>query len=127
MLKLTYSEVGLHLERFYGSVETVVTQRTVLALRLGRAICVQPGTASFLVPVDAVNLKAFKATVQVEQARAIEICAVDADFYEISIRGVWIANGNDAHEGMFVAAMQDKTEFFVHKLWLASQSVSSVV
>jgi hypothetical protein len=126
MLKLTYSEVGLHLERFYGSVETVVTQRTVLALRLGRAICVQPGTASFLVPVDAVNLKAFKATVQMEQARAIEICAVDADFYEVSIRGVWIANGHEAHEGMFVAAMQDRTEFYVHKLWQMSQDMVSV-
>lgn len=127
MLKLTYTEDGLHMEHLRALVETVVTQRTLLALRLGKALCIQPGTASFLLPVGAVNLKQFKAAMQGEQARSIEICAVDAEFYEVSIRGVWLANGNDAHEGMFVAVMQDKTEFFVHKLWLASQAVSSVV
>jgi hypothetical protein len=127
MLKLTYTEEGLNMEHLRAMVETVVTQRTLLALRLGKALCIQPGTASFLLPIGAVDLKQFKAALHGEQARSIEICSVDAEFYEVSIRGVWLANGNDAHEGMFVAAMQDKTEFFVHKLWLASQSVSSVV
>jgi hypothetical protein len=127
MLKLTYTEEGLNMEHLRAMVETVVTQRTLLALRLGKALCIQPGTASFLLPIGAVDLKQFKATMHGEQARSIEICAVDAEFYEVSIRGVWLANGNDAHEGMFVAVMQDKTEFFVHKLWLASQAVSSVV
>ncbi|NJM46643.1 MAG: hypothetical protein HC860_11095 [Alkalinema sp. RU_4_3] len=127
MLKLTYTEEGLNMEHLRAMVETVVTQRTLLALRLGKALCIQPGTASFLLPIGAVDLKQFKAMLHGEQARSIEICAVDSEFYEVSIRGVWLANGNDAHEGMFVAAAQDKTEFFVHKLWLASQAVGSMI
>lgn len=125
MLKLTYNDVGMHLEHFCGSMETVVTQRTLLALRLGCSICVQPGMASFLIPVDGMNLKTFEAVMQGDAARSIEICNVDAEFYEVSICGVWIANSHEGLDGMFVAAMPEKTEFYVHKLWQISQDMVS--
>jgi hypothetical protein len=125
MLKLTYSDVGMHLEHFCGSMETVVTQRMVLALRLGCSICVQPGMASFLMPVDEMNLSEFEAAVHEDKARSIDICTVDEEFYEVSIRGVWIANGREAPDGMFVTAMPERTELYVHKLWQISQDMVS--
>ncbi len=123
MLKLTYSETGLELERLTASVETLVSQRTVLALRLGLPIFVQPGWASFLIPVDAVSLKAFKQAVKGESTKTIELCQVDDEYYEISLRGTWIANSNQAHEGMFVAVMGERSELFVDQLWQTTQDV----
>ncbi len=123
MLKLTYAETGLELERLMASVETLVSQRTVLALRLGQPIFVQPGWASFLIPVDAVSLKAFKQAVKGESTKTIELCQVDDEYYEVSLRGTWIANSNQAHEGMFVAVMGERSESFVDQLWQMTQDV----
>jgi hypothetical protein len=127
MLKLTYTEVGLHLDRMTGSVEKVVARRSVLAVRIGQSIFVQPGSASFLIPIDCVNLKAFKTAVKGESSRTIDLCKVDDDYYEVSIRGTWIASSNEAHEGMFVTMMNPQTELFVQHLWMVSQAqVSSL-
>jgi hypothetical protein len=123
MLKLTYAESGLELERLMASVETLVSQRTILALRLGQPMFVQPGWASFLIPVDAVSLQAFKQAVRGESAKTIDLCQVDDEYYEVSLRGTWIANSNEAHNGMFVAVMGDRTEGFVEQLWKMTQDV----
>jgi hypothetical protein len=123
MLKLTYTESGLELERLMASVETLVSQRTILALRLGQPMFVQPGWASFLIPVDAVSLKAFKQAVKGESTKTIDLCQVDDEYYEVSLRGTWIANSNDAHTGMFVAVMGERSESFVEQLWQTTQDV----
>ncbi len=47
MLKLTYTDVGLHLERMATPLETLVAQRVVLALRAGQRLYIEPGKASF--------------------------------------------------------------------------------
>jgi hypothetical protein len=125
MLKLTYTEVGLDLERMTGSIEKIVSRRTILAMRVGQSILVQPGSASFLIPADAVNLKEFKSIVKDEPARTIGLCKVDQDCYEISIRGTWIARNSEAHEGMLVTLMSDRTERFIEKLWMSTQSLMS--
>lgn len=126
MLKLTYTEDGLYLERFAASVETTIAQRVVLAVRIGQPIFVQPGSASFLLPANAVNLKEFKHAVQGESPQTIELCQVDDEFYEVSIRGTWIANRSEAHEGMFVSRLSDRTEVFVEKLWKTTQELVSL-
>jgi hypothetical protein len=127
MLKLTYTDVQLTLERLSGSIETLVAQRVVLALRVGQSIHVEPGKAAFLLPMGVVNLKEFKAAVRSEGSNAIALCAVDEDFLEVSLKGTWIAGHCDAHEGMFIAGLSDRTEFFVHKLWQATQTAASVI
>lgn len=129
MLKLTYTEVGLNLERITvpvdNLVETLISQRVVLAVRTGQAICVQPGRASFLVPVNSVNLKEFKATVQGETIRSIDLTSVDHEFYEISLRGTWVAGSHEAYEGMFVTSLSDRIELFIDRLWSSTQVKAS--
>jgi hypothetical protein len=129
MLKLTYTEVGLNLERITvpvdNLVETLISQRVVLAVRTGQSICVQPGRASFLVPVNSVNLKEFKATVQGESIRCIDLTSVDHEFYEISLRGTWVAGSHEAYEGMFVASLNDRIEVFIDRLWRSTQVKAS--
>jgi hypothetical protein len=123
MLKLTYTEVGLDLEKITGSIEKLITRRTIVAVRIGQSILVQPGSASFLIPTNALNLKAFKTVIKNEPNRTIDLCKVDDEYYEVSIRGTWIANNNEAHTGIFVAVMGDRAESFVEQLWQTTQDV----
>jgi hypothetical protein len=127
MLKLTYTEDGLDLERITASVEQVVAQRTIVAIRTGHSIYIKPDGASFLIPANTVNLKAFKQAVRGETARTIDLCQVDDEFYEISLRGTWIASSSEAHAGIFVVHMPDRSELFVEKLWKATQKLVSLM
>ena len=135
MLILTYTEVGLNLERIQtpvhnlaiDRVEDLITQRVILAVRTGQPIYVQPGRASFLVPAKNVSLKEFKATVQGETIRSIDLTSVDHDSYEISLRGTWVANNSDAFEGMFVTSLNDRIEYYIDRLWRITQSIASSI
>ena len=135
MLKLTYTEVGLNLERIQAPVnhlaidrvEDFIAQRVILAVRTGQPICVQPGRASFLVPAKNVSLKEYKSTVQGETIRSIDLTSVDHDFYEISLRGTWVASNSDAFEGMFVASLNDRIEYYIDRLWRVTQSITSTI
>ena len=125
MLKLTYTEAGLHMERVTAQLETVVAQRVVLALRLGQKLHIEPGKASFLLPADLPELAQLEMTLSMETSQIVTVSAIDHEFIEVSIHGSWIAENSDAHEGMFITALTDRSEFFVHKLWLVSQAQAS--
>ncbi len=124
MLKLTYTDVGLALECIDASVETVVQSRTLLALRLGQSIYIQPGRASFLVPIEGFDLRKFKAMVQDQPNSAIELCKANRDCYELSLSGTWIASSSEADEGIFIATLSEAMEQYVDRLW---QSVSAAL
>ncbi len=47
---------------------------------------------------------------------------------EVGLSGSWIAEDKDAHEGMFLAVMSDRTELLIYKLWQMSEArISSLV
>lgn len=121
MLKLTYTEAGLHMERVAASLEMLVAQRVVLAMRAGQRLLVEPGKASFLLPADAPGLTHLKLALRSEQTQTIAVASVDDEFVEVSVEGSWMAESADAHEGMFITVLTDRTEFFVYKLWQATQ------
>jgi hypothetical protein len=127
MLKLNYTEVGLYMEQVMTSLELLIAQRVVLAMRLGQTLHVEPGQASFLLPVDTPELMQLEATLQKDCNTNVSVIPVDDEFVEVNLCGSWIAENTEAHEGMFVAAMSDRAEFFVYKLWQMSQThVSSL-
>lgn len=121
MLKLTYTEAGLHMERISAPLEVLIAQRVLLALRFGQRLYVEPGKASFLMPTDTPSLAHLEATLRMEHRSTVTISAVDDAFVEISVEGSWIAEGVNAHEGTFITALSDRTEFFVYKLWQITQ------
>ncbi|MBD2607792.1 hypothetical protein H6G81_25550 [Scytonema hofmannii FACHB-248] len=127
MLKLIYTEKSFHLECLTQSLEQWVQGRVILALRVGQCLCVEPSTASFLLPVDLPGVEALKAEVKrnVSEIMALSVC--DAEYLEVTLRGSWISNGSEDAEGVFVTAMSDRTEFFVHKLWQEAQKSASIV
>ena len=125
MLKLTYTETGFHLERLAQSLEEWVQGRVILALRVGQSLLVEPSTASFLLPVDLPGLPLLEAGVRQETTEEIALCGCDAEYIEVSLQGNWLAVDAESAEGVFVAALSDRTEFFLFQLWQDSLACTS--
>lgn len=127
MLKLTYIENGFHLECLTKSLEEWVALRVILALRVGDYICIEPSTASFLLPADLPGLDLLADEVRRQGTDAITLCACDAEYVEVSLQGTWLASDAEGAEGVFVAVMSHSTEFFLFKLWQEAQMSASVL
>ncbi len=127
MLKLTYTELGLHLEQVATSLEQVIAQRSILAVRYGHTLHIEPGRASFLLPAPTPGLTCLELALRRETNHPISITTVDEGFVEVSLQGSWIAAAADAHEGMFLTCLSDRAEFLVYKLWQDSQAQVSQV
>ncbi|MBD2013553.1 hypothetical protein H6F96_05975 [Microcoleus sp. FACHB-53] len=119
MLKLTYTENGFYLERLAQPLEEWVTARVILALRAGTNLCVEPSTASFLLPVGMPQLRHLERHKEGEDAIALSIC--DAEYVEVSLKGTWMTSDIDGAEGVFVTSLNYAVEFFLIKLWEESQ------
>ncbi len=122
MLKLTYTERSFYLECLSLSLEEWVAQRVVLALRVGQSICVEPSTASFLLPVDLPGVEKLKAEVERDGSEIMELSTCDAEYLEVTLRGSWLSDGSEEAVGVFVTKMSDRTEFFLHKIWQEAQA-----
>ncbi len=128
MLKLTYTETSFYLECFAQSLEEWIAQRVILSLRIGQSLCIQPSTASFLLPVDLPGLKLLEAEVQRGDSREIvSLCSCDSEYVEVTLRGSWLSVGSENDVGVFVTTMGDRSEFFLYQLWLEAQAVTSVI
>ena len=132
MLKLTYTEKSFYLECLTQSLAQWVQGRVILALRVGQRLCVEPSTASFLLPVDlpgveALRAEVLKAEIKGDDKEIIALSVCDAEYIEVTLRGSWISNGSEDAEGVFITAISERTEFFVHKLWQEAQKSASVV
>ena len=127
MLKLTYTENSFYLELLTQSVEEWIQARLILTLRVGQGLCVEPSTATFLLPVDLPGLGQLRTELELENNREIiEIYACDKDFVEVSLRGYWLSVNTQSISGGFVTTMSHNTEFFLHKLWLEACKSTSV-
>lgn len=120
MLKLTYTEDSFRLEYLAQPLEDWVTARVILALRAGTSLCVEPNTASFLLPADLPHLHHLERWQEKEDAIALSVC--DAEYVEVSLQGTWITSDSDGAEGIFVTSVSYAVGFFLLKLWEESQT-----
>jgi hypothetical protein len=125
MLKLTYTENEFYLEYLTQSLENWVQARVILALRIGQRLCVEPSTASFLLPVDLPGVEALQVEVKHNDTEIIALNRCDLEYVEVSLRGSWLTCDCE-DSGVFVTVMSDRTEFFLHKLWQEAQACASV-
>lgn len=132
MLKLIYSELGLHLEHLPLTVEEVLACRVVLAVQTGQAIHLEPSCASFLLPAELAHLEELETAIANSDATNIALGKVDDSFVEVNLRGTWLSSALDAEEGIFVTAIGDELrgadrtlEALVYQLWQVSQAQAS--
>jgi hypothetical protein len=127
MLKLNYTEVGLYMERTMISLEMLIAQRVVLAMRLGQSLHIEPGRASFLLPADVPELAGLAVALQQECNPTATVISIDDEFVEVSLSGSWVASDRGASEGMFLSVMSNRAEFFIYKLWQMSETHISLL
>lgn len=128
MLKLTYIETGFHLEHLTQSLEEWVALRVILNLRVGEYIYAEPSTAAFLLPTDLPGLDLLAAEVQLCPATdAIDLSACDVEYFEVSLKGTWLASDAETAEGIFVTTLSYTAESLIFKLWQEAQMDATVV
>jgi hypothetical protein len=126
MLKLTYTETGLRLERLSVPLETWVAQRVAMTLCAGQRLFLEPSRASFLLPTKNAQIPRLEELSAVYRA-SISIAQVDDDCVEVSLKGSWIAENSDAHEGLFITTFSDAVEGCIYRLWHSTQVSASFV
>ena len=118
MLKLTYSEADLLIEQLDLTVEAVVTQRSVIALRVGQPLVVRPACGAFALPADLPGVASLEAVGQ----GAIDVDLCDIDWLEVTVRGVWLAHHVASAEGILVTELVAELEQQLVTLWRHSRS-----
>ncbi|MEH2291490.1 alr0857 family protein [Nostoc sp.] len=127
MLKLTYTESSFDLECVTLSLEEWIAQRVIFALRVGQGLSIEPTTASFLLPVYLPGVEVLRSEVKRDDRKIIALCACDAEYIEVTLRGSWLSANSKDSVGVFVTIMSDRAEFFLQKLWHEAQSCASVM
>lgn len=128
MLKLIYTETGMHMELVATSLESTISQRALLAISLGYSLHIEAGQASFLLPADEPGLVELELAFCQERATQISLDLVDDGFIEVTMGGSWLSRGAEVHEGIFLTAMSETVEFWLYQLWKCSQArISSPV
>jgi hypothetical protein len=120
MLKLTYTETGLHLELVPESIEEWLHLRLTLSLRTSQLFHVEPGPASFLLPANLPGLNRLHRLIN-RTGQEITITPADHHSVEISLRGIWIASATHEAEGVFVATIDRAIESLLFELWQMSE------
>ncbi|MBD2774371.1 alr0857 family protein [Iningainema tapete] len=115
MLKLTYIENNFKLEYLNESLETWVNTRVILALQTAQHIHLISGTASFLITSNPYLMKLEKAD------HRIEICPCDAEFVEVTLKGLWLTSNAGSETGVFVTVLSESVEFLLHELSQSQQ------
>ncbi|WOD40670.1 alr0857 family protein [Nodosilinea sp. E11] len=113
MLKLTYSDADLLIEQLNLSVEAMVAQRSIVALRAGRPLMVQPGAGSFALP-------AILASPLAESG--LEMAPCDYGWLEITLQGTWLSDDSACAEGILVVELGAALERQIAALWQRSLS-----
>ncbi|BAZ05400.1 alr0857 family protein [Calothrix sp. NIES-3974] len=126
MLKLTYTETSFHLESIAQSLEDWVQARVRLALRVGQSFCVEPSTASFLLPNYLLGIEQLQTELRFPDSENLSLAVCDTEYIEVILRGAWLTSGCNEDMGVFVTAMREKTELFLYKLWQEAQVCQEV-
>ena len=138
MLKLTYTENSFTLERLEESLEAWVNTRVILSLHSATSFHIKSSTAAFLIRDE--QIKFFKTAKSpltrsgfrfgssprnelenVSQENLIDICRCDAEYLEVTFKGVWMTSDISCETGVFVTALSLSAELLFHKLSQSGQ------
>jgi hypothetical protein len=121
MLKLSYTDTDLHIEKLSTSVEKWIGQRVLLAMRVGTAVSVEPMNAAFGLSTDISNWKDLEHLICREASDLISLSICDVDMVEIGLAGYWLSSTSQSDEGIFVTHLPTAIESLIVEIWQASQ------
>jgi hypothetical protein len=113
MLKLMYTDTGIHIEQIAQAADGFIVARSAFAASVGQNLVCEAGRAAFLVNASA---SAYAVLTRIADPM-IGVCVCDAEFIEVSVAGFWLAADTDSDSGIFVAAVDRVTEADLVMLW----------
>ncbi|NET53325.1 MAG: hypothetical protein F6K09_33105 [Merismopedia sp. SIO2A8] len=137
MLKLNYTDLGLHMEHVTASLDVVVAQYVLVTMRLGNSMHVEQSRASFLMPADSPVLEKLQDVLHrwsnSDVAAGdiavgdVAIAPVDSAFVEVTIVGTWLCESLDSDVGIFLTSFSPQVEVLLHQLWQETQRQTSLL
>jgi hypothetical protein len=115
MLKLIYTETDLHIEKLSSSVEEWVSQRVLLALRVGNKISVEPTGASFGLSTSLAGWPELEHLIGREASEAVSLSV--CELIEIGLEGYWLCQNPLSEEGIFVTHLPSIVENTLLAMW----------
>ena len=124
MIKITYLEDGICLERLPKSAEIWKANRILLSLRAGINIYTESGIGSLIFPLD---LSYLEGLARLAETELIYISPCDEDYVEVSLLGMWVAENEESEEGILVCDMSGENEDLLSQLWQESLLETSAI
>ena len=124
MLKFIYTETALYLELLSSDLEEWVEQRLMFATSTGEIIFVSEEKATFLLPDLICEATALNLYLHHQGVKTVTVNRCDLDRVEIGLTGYWLSTHMDSAEGIFVAQLPDRVEFYLWQLWCSANSLS---
>jgi hypothetical protein len=121
MLKLSYTDTDLHIEKLSTSVEKWIGQRVLLAVRVGSTVSVEPLNAAFGLSTDVSAWKDLERLICREASDMIALSICDVDMVEIGLEGYWLSATAQSDEGIFVTHLPAAIESLIVEIWQTSQ------
>ena len=119
MLKVIYTETGLHLEYSPEPLSQVLGDRVYTYARAQRPMTMQPIAAN--IPLAAALVQALAWT----QLQDFELTRCDRDWFEVTLSGLWLTEEPDAETGIFVTELEMRLEQRLLSLWQWSHHYQS--
>jgi hypothetical protein len=126
MLKLIYTEADLHMELLTADLGDWVEQRLSFSNSTGEIIFLSSEQASFLLPETICEATAVNFYLHHQGAKNVTANRCDLGQVEIGLTGYWLSTDLDSAQGIFVAKLSDRVEFYLWQLWCSGNSRSVI-
>ena len=126
MLKLIYTETDLHMELLTADLGDWVEQRLSFSNSTGEIIFLSSEQANFLLPETICEATAVNFYLHHQGSTTVTAHRCDLDRVEIGLTGYWLSTDLDSAQGIFVAQLSDRVEFYLWQLWCSGNSRSAM-
>jgi hypothetical protein len=124
---LAYTDTDLHIEKLTTSVEKWISQRVLLALRVGSHVSVEPIHAAFGLSTNMAGWTDLEYLICREASEIVSLSVCDADVIEIGLEGYWLSVGAQSDEGLFVTHLPQAIEMAIVEIWQATRQKQPVI
>ncbi len=114
MLKLIYTDTGIHLERVTQSLQTWLRERVAFAQSVGEPLWIEASYGSLLLPPQVIADSTL--------IRRWEWTPVDEEVWEVSLPGIWLAADHESSTGLLMVSLGDDLEHELLALWQLSRT-----
>ncbi|AKG21052.1 alr0857 family protein [Calothrix sp. 336/3] len=113
MLKLTYTDNSFSLEYLTVDYSHWINTRVVLGLQTGIPLHIASNTASFLIVANSPYKSHLKA---IATTGEITISECDGEYWEITLKGMWVTSDITEETGVFVTQLTQSTELVLQQI-----------